>query len=225
MEKLIVLATGNGWVAVDKPAGIGVEKHFNYDTVEKRALSQFQRLGATKLPYVGIVHRLDRPVSGVLLLAKNKSTLVTLNKLFADRKVNKTYLALVDQPPPTPQGKLRHFLLRDKYGKKAIAATRPLPGAKESILEYKLVTEYATGIYLLRIKPLTGKFHQIRVQLATIGCPIIGDGLYGAMRPFDQNKIALHAHQLSFQLPATQKTSVLEAPLPESWQAFMAENS
>lgn len=197
---LEILAEGNRWVAVYKPAGIGVEKHFNYDTIQQRALQIFQREGASKPPFVGIVHRLDRPVSGVLLLAQNKSTLVALNTLFAENKVEKTYHATVNQAPPQTAGRLRHFLLRDKFGKKAVAATRPLPGAKESILDYR-VLENQDGRYLLEIKPISGRFHQIRVQLAAIGCPIMGDALYGSLHPFRENAIALEAVSLSFTPP------------------------
>ncbi len=199
---LKTLAEGKGWVAVYKPAGIGVEKHFDYDTVEQRALQIFQRQGATKPPFIGIVHRLDRPVSGVLLLALNKSTLVALNLLFAEHKVEKTYRAIVNQAPPQAVGRLRHFLLRDKFGKKAIVATRPLPGAKESVLDYRVV-ENKDGRYLLEVKPLSGRFHQIRAQLSAIGCPIMGDALYGSLHPFQgDNTIALEAVSLIFTPPS-----------------------
>lgn len=216
-DSLPIIAEGQRWVAVNKPAGIGVEQHFDYDTVEKRALAQFQRTGATKAPYVGIVHRLDRPVSGALLLARNKSTLVALNQLFAERKVEKTYWALVKDTPDKESGRLRHWLLRDQFGKKAIASGRPLPGAKEANLDYRLVRSNESG-FLLEIKPITGKFHQIRVQLAAAGFPIVGDSLYGSDRPFVPNGIALHARQLRFPDPASSKTVEITAELPASWE-------
>lgn len=214
---LDIIAEGDRWVAINKPGGIGVEKHFEHDTVEKRALEQFKRPGATKLPFVGIVHRLDRPVSGVLLLAQNKSTLVALNELFAERKMTKVYHALVSSPPPAKEGRLRHFLLKDKFGRKAIAANRPLPGAKEAILEYKLLEEI-NGRYLLEVRPESGKFHQIRVQLAQMGCPIIGDGVYGSMFPFFADCIALHAKALSFVPPGASVSLTVEAPYPAEWK-------
>lgn len=213
---LEILAEGQRWVAINKPAGIGVEKHFDYDTVEKRALEQFKRPNATKLPYVGIVHRLDRPVSGVLLLARNKSTLVTLNDAFASRQVEKTYWALVETLPQKEQGSLKHFLLRDKFGRKAIAAKRPLPNAKEARLDYRVVGQFPQGC-LLEIKPITGKFHQIRVQLASAGMPILGDELYGSERIFGADQIALHARSLSFTPPGSVKQLTVEAPLPGNW--------
>ncbi|MEL6273580.1 MAG: RNA pseudouridine synthase [Bacteroidota bacterium] len=214
---LQILHEGHRWVAVNKPAGIGVEKHYNYDTVEKRAYEQFRREGATKLPYVGIIHRLDRPVSGVLLLARNKTTLTAFNKIFAAGEVQKTYLALCTAPPPEEEGSLRHFLLKDKYGKKAIAARRPLPNAKEAKLTYRFLDEI-DGRYWLEVKPHTGKFHQIRVQLAAIGCPIWGDALYGSMLPFHSNQIALHAQTLHFTPPNGEETITINAEIPSNWQ-------
>lgn len=214
---LHIIAEGQRWVAINKPAGIGVEQHFDYDTVEKRALAQFQRPGATKAPYVGIVHRLDRPVSGALLLARNKSTLVALNQLFAERKVEKTYWALVKDTPPKESGRLRHWLLRDQFGKKAIASGRPLPSAKEANLDYRVLRSQKNGC-LLEIKPITGKFHQIRAQLAAAGFPIVGDSLYGSDRLFTPNCIALHAHQLSFPDPATGKSVEITADVPTNWE-------
>lgn len=216
-DTLEIIAQGHRWVAVNKPAGIGVERHFNYDTVEKRALEQFKRPKATKPPYIGIVHRLDRPVSGALLLAQNKTTLVALNQAFAERKVDKTYWALVENPPLEIQGRLKHYLLRDKLGRKAIAAKRPLPKAKEAILTYKLIDSFPQG-HLLEIKPITGKFHQIRVQLATAGMPILGDHLYGASQVFGTNSIALHARALNFKAPSQGAPLTVQAPLPDTWQ-------
>lgn len=213
--ELEIITEGQRWVAINKPAGIGVEKHFDHDTVEKRALEQFRRPGASKLPYVGIVHRLDRPVSGVLLLARNKSTLVALNKSFAERMVSKTYHALVKDTPDQESGRLRHYLLRDKYGRKAIAARRPLPNAKESLLDYKVLEQRESGC-LLEIKPVTGRFHQIRVQLAAAGWPILGDSLYGSDQIFQPDCIALHAQKLEFPDPLSGKMISAEVD-PPTW--------
>ena len=194
-----------------------MEKHFDYDTVEKRALEQFKRPRATKSPFIGIVHRLDRPVSGVLLLAQNKSTLVALNQQFARREVEKTYWAIVETTPKEANGTLRHYLLKDKLGRKAIAAKRPLPKAKEALLHYKVLKTFAKTC-LLEVKPMSGKFHQIRVQLSTAGFPILGDSLYGATKIFDNgNSIALHARKLNFKAPLGEEQLEIVAPLPPYW--------
>lgn len=213
MSSLSIIAEGHRWLVVNKPAGIAVEKHFDYDTVEKRALEQFRRPGASKPPFVGIVHRLDRPVSGALLLARNKSTLVALNKVFAERKVRKVYWALVANKPAHSTGRLKHYLLRDKSRRKAIAANRPLPNAKESILDYRIIESREAG-YLLEIVPITGRFHQIRAQLAAAGWPIIGDSLYGSTQFLEANQIALHARQLTFPDPLTGEPVVVDADCP-----------
>lgn len=215
-ESLHVIARGNRWVVIDKPAGIGVERHFEHDTVEKRALAQFRRPRATKDPFVGIVHRLDRPVSGVLLLARNKSTLVALNEAFAAGRVQKTYWTLVAQPPEPASGRLSHYLLRDKTRRRAVATTRPLPQAKQATLTYRTL---ATSLVktLLEVKPISGRFHQIRVQLAVAGSPILGDELYGSDQLFYPGAIALHAHALTFPDPDTGRMVTVEAEVPEYW--------
>ena len=212
MQPLTVIHEGHRYVVIDKPAGIAVEKHHNYDTVEARAQVQWGRPRSPKTAYVGIVHRLDRPVSGCLLLAQNKSTLRTLNQAFADRRVDKTYLAMTEAPLPADAGELRHYLLRDKFGRKAVAATRPLPGAKESVLRYRRLPLAGRG-WLYTVEPVTGRFHQIRVQLATAGAPIVGDALYGARTPHTEHAIRLHAARLDFPDPLTGKSvSVSCAP-------------
>ncbi len=218
-EPLDIITQGNKWVAINKPAGIAVEQHFQHDTVEQRALTQFKREGAAKQAFVGIVHRLDRPVSGVLLLALNKSTLVELNTLFATNQIQKTYWAVVHQPPPQAAGHLKHFLLRDKFNRKAIAAQRPLPGAQEAQLAYK-VLQQKDGRYLLEVKPISGRFHQIRVQLAAIGCPIIGDATYGSIVPYHEHAIALHAVKLSFVPPGHTTATLIEAVPPVLFSAL-----
>lgn len=209
---LEILHEGKSYYVINKPAGIATEKNFTNDTVEARALLQWKRPGSTKDPFVGIVHRLDRPVSGALLLARNKSTLVALNRAFEQKQVEKTYVALTENLLPQEAGELRHYLARDQFGRKAIAATRPLPGAKEAVLRYRLLTA-GTDRYLWEITPITGRFHQIRVQLATAGAPIIGDATYGSLRIHLPEAICLHASQLTFPEPSGEMVTVA-APLP-----------
>jgi len=211
--QLKIIHEGPGYVVIHKPAGIATEKNFDNDTVEARALVQWKRPRSTKTPFVGIVHRLDRPVSGCLLLARNKSTLRLLNQAFADKRVMKTYVALTDAPLPEEKGRLRHYLARDKFGRKAIAATRPLPKAKESVLEYQLL-QRTDGGYLYEITPVTGRFHQIRVQLATAGAPIVGDATYGSERIYLPHCICLHAGRLVFPDPAGGEMVDVTTPLP-----------
>lgn len=210
---LEILYEGPSFVVINKPAGIATEKNFTNDTVEARAQVQWKRPGSSKEPFVGIVHRLDRPVSGALLLARNKSTLVVLNRAFEDQLVDKTYLALTEHPLPQAAGQLRHFIARDPTGRKAVASTRPVPGAKASVLNFRLLAN-EDGHYLYEITPVTGRFHQIRVQLSTAGAPIIGDVTYGSPRIHLPDAICLHAHLLTFPDPAGEKITVT-APLPD----------
>lgn len=209
--KLTILHAGKGYAVIDKPAGIAVEKNFNHDTVEARALVQWKRPRSTKPPFVGIVHRLDRPVSGCLLLAKNKSTLRLLNKAFEEKKVGKTYRARTATPLPQEKGSLQHYLARDQRGRKAVASERPLAGAKESLLHYKLAGR-AGEDYLYEITPVTGRFHQIRVQLAAAGAPIIGDVTYGSERTYLPECICLRAVRIGFADPASGAQIIVDAP-------------
>lgn len=212
---LEVIQEGRRWVVVNKPAGIATERHFTYDTVEARAQVQWKRPKSEKKPYIGIVHRLDRPVSGALILALNKSSLVALNAAFANQATTKTYWALTDAPLPAESGTLKDYLMRDAHGRKAVASKKPVASAKESILNYKLLRRVGED-YLYEISPITGRFHQIRVQLAASGAPIIGDEAYGSTRPAEPNTILLHARSLVFPAPTGEEITVV-APLPESW--------
>ncbi len=208
---LDIIQEGPGWVIVNKPAGIATERHFQYDTLEARAQVQWSRPNVKKPAFVGIVHRLDRVTSGALVLARNKSTLVRLNDAFAKRLATKTYWAVTDRPLPSPAGRLAHYLFRDPTNKRAIASTRPVPGAQEAVLDYKLLGVEGDR-FVYEVKPVTGRFHQIRCQLAAAGAPIVGDHAYGSMRPLGEHSIALHARTLSFPEDVT-----ATAPLPDYW--------
>ncbi|NJC26045.1 RluA family pseudouridine synthase [Neolewinella antarctica] len=194
---LTVLRDGAGFVVIHKPAGIPTEAYADHDTVEARAWKMYQRPGSPKLPFVGIVHRLDRPVSGVLVLARNKSTLRRLNQAFADKQVSKHYLARTQVPLPGEVGTLRHFLVKDNLNRRATVHDRAKNGAKLSTLKYRLRNQ-GNGFYAYEIEPITGRYHQIRAQLAAAGAPIIGDEKYGSPIRFRPNEIMLHAHRLAF---------------------------
>lgn len=195
--RLTIIHTGQGYVAVSKPAGISTEAFRDHDTVEARAWKHFQRPASPKLPFVGIVHRLDRPVSGVLLLARNKSTLRRLNQAFAERRVKKHYLALTQVPLSGANGYLEHYMGRDASGKRAVVLGATDAKSKLSKLKYRFLEESAAG-YRYEIEPITGRYHQIRAQLAAAGAPIIGDVQYGSTVPYRPNQIKLHAYQLIF---------------------------
>lgn len=213
---LAILTEGPGWAVINKPAGIATERHFQYDTVEGRALESWKRPGATKPPYVGIVHRLDRVTSGVLVLARRKSTLVRLNESFARGRTHKVYRAVTSALLPAEEGRLRHYLVRNPTNKRAVANVRPVPGGKEAVLEYRLLRSEGQR-YEYEIRPQTGRFHQIRAQLAAAGAPIVGDADYGSQLILGDARIALHAHTLSFPDPNGEATIAVTADLPDYW--------
>jgi 23S rRNA pseudouridine1911/1915/1917 synthase len=178
---------------------------------------QWKRRGATKPAYVGIVHRLDRVTSGALLLARKKSVLVRLNSHFAERRAEKVYWAVTAAALPSPTGELHDYLLRDAGRKRAVVSRRPVPGGKEAQLSYELLRE-DRGLYLYVVRPTTGRFHQIRAQLAAAGAPIFGDQLYDSTRILGSYRIALHARQLAFPAPGDPEEYVrVTAPLPDYW--------
>ncbi|MEZ4885017.1 MAG: RNA pseudouridine synthase [Chitinophagales bacterium] len=207
--KTIILKETPQYLVINKPAGLIVEKNpYESPTIEEMALQYLQNTKPNA--YLGIVHRLDRVTSGVLLLAKKKSTLKAFNEQFSRRQVRKTYLALVENPPSKPQDTLIHWLQKDLKNKKALLSKTPIKNASECRLHYQLLQKTEKG-YLLEIQPHTGKFHQIRAQLAAIGCPIVGDQKYGASSDFGVNSIALHASKLKFRDTVSGEWEEIEA--------------
>ena len=172
--------------------------------------------------FLGVVHRLDRPVSGVVLFAKTSKALPRLNKLFAKHeKVKKTYWAIVGNKPPQGNGTLTHWLTRNEKTNTAKAYDHEIPNSKKAILDYQLVAT-SERYFLLEIQLHTGRHHQIRCQLAKMGCPIKGDLKYGAPRSNPDGSICLHARHLELEHPVTHEILSITAPVPQDalWQAF-----
>jgi 23S rRNA pseudouridine1911/1915/1917 synthase len=211
---LQILLETNHFLALNKPSGIIVEKNPYEPSVEDWAWEYLQK--TTKKPYLGIIHRLDRVTSGVLLLAKKKSFLKALNEQFRLRKVQKTYQAVVENKPELSAANLVHFLAKDQQNKRAIILENAEKGAQEVKLHYRILKEI-NGQFLLEIHPKTGKFHQIRAQLAAIGCPILNDEKYGAELIADKRTIALHAAQLTFIHPISNEKIYIKADYSSSF--------
>ncbi len=170
--------------------------------------------------YLGVVHRLDRPTTGIVLFSKTSKALPRLNKLFAEKSAKKTYWALVKNPPPKTQDTLVHWLKKNPKKNKSTAFTKDTDGSKKAILHYKIIKQL-DNFYLLEIDLETGRHHQIRAQLASIGCSIKGDLKYGFDRSNKDASISLHARTLSFIHPVKKEPVFIEAPLPKDplWNA------
>lgn len=171
--------------------------------------------------FLGVVHRLDRPVSGVVVFARTSKALSRMNELFRDRKTEKIYWAVTDAVPAEHEGTLVHWLRKDEKKNKTSVFNRETPDTLRSELHFRLLGS-VRGFSLLEVHPITGRSHQIRVQLAAMGCPIVGDVKYGSTAATGDGSIALHARRLTFLHPVRQETLALEALPPERpwWMAF-----
>lgn len=171
--------------------------------------------------FIGVIHRLDRPVSGMILMAKTSKGLDRMNRFFHDRKVQKTYLAVVKERPPHQAAKLTNWLLRDRKKMITKAYDREVKNGSYAELDYEVIGQLE-GYYLLKVTPLTGRTHQIRSQLAYMGCPIVGDNKYGYPRGSLKRTICLHSRSLAFEHPVKEEQMLIEAPLPIDgfWEKF-----
>ncbi|KGE88523.1 hypothetical protein IX84_07525 [Phaeodactylibacter xiamenensis] len=218
MLQIHIIKETKDWMVISKPAGIQVERNPFGPSVESLVYAHLE--AERRNPYVGIVHRLDRVTTGVVLVAKHRSVLRKLNRQFVEKDVRKTYLAAVSQPPPSEQGTLHHWLEKDRAAKRAIVHKEPIGKARECLLNYKVLTTTSDNRTLLELEPLTGRYHQIRAQLAFEGCPVAGDVHYGAAQPYQDHHIMLHAWKLEFFDERKKDRRLVEAPLPEWAEAL-----
>ena len=171
--------------------------------------------------FLGVVHRLDRPVSGLVIFAKTSKALTRLNNMFRNGEIHKTYWAIVTRPPFEPEATLTDWLVRNERQNKSYAYNHQVPTSKKSILHYKVINQ--TDHYtLLEVNLMTGRHHQIRCQLSNMDCPIKGDLKYGAPRSNPDGGISLLSHRVEFVHPVSKETICVESPLPKDnlWQAI-----
>lgn len=188
------------------------------ETVKQYLKEKYQKPGNV---FLGVTHRLDRPVSGLVILAKTSKALSRLNEMFKNSEVKKTYWAIVKEIPKEPEGELVHFLVRNEKQNKSYAYEKEVPGSKKAILYYRLIGR-SQNYYLLEVDLKTGRHHQIRCQLAKMGCPIKGDLKYGFPRSNPDGSICLHARRVRFIHPVSKEVIELDAPVPigNLWNGF-----
>ncbi|MDR1879426.1 MAG: RluA family pseudouridine synthase [Tannerellaceae bacterium] len=180
------------------------------DTLKEWLKEKYRKPGNV---FVGVTHRLDRPVSGVVIFAKTGKALSRFNEMFRLGQVKKTYWAIVKNAPPQEEDELVHWILRNEKQNKSYACDKEQPHTKKAILHYRLIA-HSAHYYLLEIDLKTGRHHQIRSQLARIGCPVKGDLKYGADRSNPDGGISLHAHSAEFIHPVSKENIRIIAPVP-----------
>lgn len=217
MPPLPVLYEDNHLLVVNKPAGLPtqgvVEGVASVVTAAKAYLKQkYKKPGNV---YLGVVSRLDSSVSGVLVLARTSKAAARLNEQFRERTARKLYWAIVESPPDPASGELVDWVKKDEKKQRMGVVSRHTIGAQRAKLAYKIV-QSKTGGCLVEVELETGRKHQIRLQLAAAGCPILGDRKYGSRIPFPGG-IALHARELTIEHPTTKQAMRFESPLPDTF--------
>ena len=219
-----IIFEDNHLLVINKDAGVLVQGDKTGDTplsdlAKAYVKEKYQKPGEV---FMGVIHRIDRPVSGLVLMARTSKALERMNEQFKNREIEKKYLAVVRNRPPANAGNLVHWLIKNPETNVTKAYEKEVPNSMRSELNYKLIGEL-DGFYLLEVNPITGRPHQIRVQLASMNCPIVGDNKYGYPRGNKDKSICLHAHQVKFMHPVKKEEMQLFAALPQDnfWQKFL----
>lgn len=221
-----ILYEDNHLIALNKLAGQIVQADKTGDPCLADLLKDFikQRDNKPGNVFCGVIHRIDRPVSGVVLFAKTSKALSRMNELIKQRDFRKIYRAVVTGKPPSTQGHLEDYLVRNqKLNKSFVTQSNTRPDAKLASLDYRLLASSRGGYHLLEIELHTGRHHQIRCQLAHIGCPIKGDLKYGAPRSNPDGSICLHAFKVEFEHPVKHETITITAPQP--WENMFPDKT
>lgn len=223
-KRLEVLYEDNHIIAVNKQVGDLVQGDATgdktlADEVKEYIKHKYKKPGDV---YLGIAHRLDRPVSGVVIFARTSKALTRLNQMFQDKTVKKTYWAIVDNRPENEEGHLEHYMKKNQEKNRSNVFDKEKSGSKLAILNYKLIVSF-TNYHLLEVNLETGRHHQIRAQLSRIGCHIKGDLKYGAKRSNLDGGISLHSRAISFIHPVKKEPLTITATPPDEnlWNEFM----
>lgn len=227
MTDIHVIFEDNHIIAVNKTHHDLVQKDATGDVSLDDKVRQYikAKYGKPGEVFLGVVHRLDRPVTGVVLFARTSKSLSRLTTMFREGKIKKTYWAIVKNEPDAPSGRLVHYMARNQGQNKSYCYERPSDGLKMAVLNYKVIGK-SDRYFLIEIDLETGRHHQIRAQLAHIGCPIKGDLKYGFARSNPDGGISLHSREVKFVHPVTKQDVVISAPVPEGdklWGKFEEE--
>ena len=214
-----ILYEDNHILIINKKAGEIVQGDKTGDEPLGETLKAFiaMRDGKPGQVFMGVPHRIDRPVSGAVVFAKTSKALERLSAMFREGSVHKTYWALVCKAPKEKEALVEGWISRNERLNKSFFSVKPVPGAKEARLRYAHIAD-TDRYHLLEVELMTGRHHQIRCQLADLGCPIKGDLKYGAPRSNPDGGISLHARQVSFIHPVKKEAVEITAPLPPSWK-------
>jgi 23S rRNA pseudouridine1911/1915/1917 synthase len=220
---LNILYEDNHLIAVNKMPSEIVQGDKTGDEPMSDRIKEYLRVKYEKPgeAFLGTIHRIDRPVSGVVLFAKTSKALRRMNEQFRERQVSKTYFAVVKNKPEPPADKLINWISKNEKNNKATAFDKEVTGSSKAELNYELMTS-SDQYHLLKVTPISGRHHQIRVQLSKIGCPIKGDLKYGARRSNKDASIHLHAYKIKFMHPVNKHEKIITAPLPTDplWSHF-----
>ena len=218
-----VVYEDNHLIIVNKTASEIVQGDKTGDTPLSETVKQYikEKYAKPGNVFLGVVHRLDRPVSGLVVFAKTSKALARLNEMFRNSEVKKTYWAIVKQRPPQDEGELVNYLVRNEKQNKSYAYDKEVKNSKKAVLHYRLIG-HSQNYFLLEVDLKTGRHHQIRCQLAKMGCPIKGDLKYGFARSNPDGSICLHAHRVKFVHPVSKELIDVTAPLPPGnlWNGF-----
>jgi len=218
-----VLYEDNHVIAINKTAGDIVQADDTGDEPLDEKVKKYieKKYNKPNGAFLGVVHRLDRPVSGVILFAKTSKALERINTMFKAREMHKTYYAVTRNRPQPDVGNMVHWLVKNPQKNVTKAHDHEVEGAMRAELNYKLVGQL-NDYYLIEVDPITGRPHQIRVQLSALGCPIVGDNKYGYPRGSLRKSISLHARKLQFIHPVKKEPVAIVAPVPKDgfWERF-----
>ena len=220
---MTVVYEDNHIIVVNKSASEIVQGDKTGDTPLSETVKQYlkEKYDKPGNVFLGVTHRLDRPVSGLVVFAKTSKALSRLNEMFRLNAVKKTYWAIVKERPEAEEGELVHYMVRNEKQNKSYAYAKEAKNSKKAVLNYKVIAR-SENYYLLEVDLKTGRHHQIRCQLAKMGCPIKGDLKYGFPRSNPDGSICLHARKISFIHPVSKELIEIKAPLPKGnlWKAF-----